>query len=66
VDIGVLVEDYSSEWASSFPSFAISKKNGRSTIRVVTDFRKLTLLLKLHPFPIPKIGKADMIRSMEG
>jgi hypothetical protein len=40
VDIGVLEEeqDYSSEWASLFPSFAIPKKNG--TIRVVTDFRK--------------------------
>jgi hypothetical protein len=36
MDIGVLEEDYSSEWAS--PSFAIPKKNG--TIRVVTDFRK--------------------------
>jgi hypothetical protein len=64
VDIGVLEEDYSSEWASSSPSFAIPKKN--RTIRVVTDFRKLNLLLKqrCHPFPIPKIG--DMIRSMEG
>jgi hypothetical protein len=40
----------------------ISMKNG--TIRVVTDFRKLNLLLKGHPFPIPKIG--DMIRSMGG
>jgi hypothetical protein len=38
VDIGVLEEDYFSEWASLFPSFAIPKKNG--TIRVVTDFRK--------------------------
>jgi hypothetical protein len=28
VDIGVLEEDYSSEWASCFPSFAISKENG--------------------------------------
>jgi hypothetical protein len=46
VDIGVLEEDYSSEWASLFPSFAIPKKNG--TIRVVTDFRKLSLFLK-HP-----------------
>jgi hypothetical protein len=60
VDIGVLEEDYTSEWAS--PSFAISKKNG--TIRVVSDFRKLNSLLKRHPFPIPKIG--DIIRSMEG
>jgi hypothetical protein len=36
VDIGVLEDDYSSEWSS--PSFAIPKKNG--TIRVATDFRK--------------------------
>jgi hypothetical protein len=28
VDIGVLKEDYSSEWASIPPSFAIPKKNG--------------------------------------
>jgi hypothetical protein len=28
VDIGVSEEDYSSEWASLFPSFAIPKKNG--------------------------------------
>jgi hypothetical protein len=46
------------------PSFAIPKKNG--TIRVVSDFRKLNLLLKRHPFPIPKIGIDDMIHSMEG
>jgi hypothetical protein len=64
VDIGVLEEDYFFKWASIPPSSAIPKKNG--TIRVVTDFRKLNLLLKRHPFPIPKIGKADMIRSMEG
>jgi hypothetical protein len=44
VDIGVLEEDYSSEWASLFTSFSIPKKNG--TIRVVTDFRKLNLMLK--------------------
>jgi hypothetical protein len=40
VDIGVLEEDYSSEWSSLFPSFAIPKNNGETTIRVVTDFRK--------------------------
>jgi hypothetical protein len=62
MDIGVLEKDYSSEWSSLFPSFANAKKNG--TIRVVTDFRKLNLLLKRHPYPIPKIG--EMIRSMEG
>jgi hypothetical protein len=38
------------------------KRNGN--IRVVSDFRKLSSLLKRHPFPIPMIG--DMIRSMEG
>jgi hypothetical protein len=48
MDIGVLEEDYSSEWAS--PSIAIPKKNG--TIRVVTDFRKLNLLLEKGMFPI--------------
>jgi hypothetical protein len=43
VDIGVLLEeDYSSEWYS--PSFAIPKKNG--TRRIVTNVRKLNLLLK--------------------
>jgi hypothetical protein len=50
VDIGVLEEDYSSEWASRIPSFAIPKKNG--TIRVVTGFRKLNLLLKHRMTPI--------------
>jgi hypothetical protein len=49
VDIGVLEEDYSSEWASLFPSFAIPKK--KRTIRVVTDFRKLNLLLKHRMSP---------------
>jgi hypothetical protein len=50
VDIGVLEEDYSSEWASPLPSFAIPKKNRSSTIIIVTDFRKLNLLLKRHSF----------------
>jgi hypothetical protein len=52
VDIGVLEEDYSSEWASPSPSFAIPKKNRTSTIRVVTDFRKLNLFLKHRISPI--------------
>jgi hypothetical protein len=50
VDIGVIEEDFSCEWAFLFPSFAIPKKNG--TIRVVTDFRKLNLLLKRRMSPI--------------
>jgi hypothetical protein len=64
VDIGVLEEDYSSEWASYILSFAIPKKN--RTIRVVDNFKKLNLLMKhpSHPFPIPKIG--GMLRSVEG
>jgi hypothetical protein len=52
VDIGVLEEGYFSEWASLFPSFGISKKNGAATKRVVTDFRKLNLLLKRRISPI--------------
>jgi len=51
VNIGVLEEDYTSEWASS--TFAFPRKNG--TIRVVSDFRKLNFFLKCHPFPLPKI-----------
>jgi hypothetical protein len=50
VDIGVLEEDYSFEWTSRTSSFAIPKKNG--TIRVVTNFRKLNLLLKHAMSPI--------------
>jgi hypothetical protein len=41
VDIRILEEDYSFEWAS--PSFPKHNKNGK--IRVVTNFRKLKLLL---------------------
>jgi hypothetical protein len=40
VEIGVLEEDFSSEWSSLIPSFAIPKKNDSSKMRVVTDFRK--------------------------
>jgi hypothetical protein len=38
VDIGVLEKEYSSEWASMHPTFAIPNKS--RTIRVITDFRK--------------------------
>jgi hypothetical protein len=48
VDIGVLEEDYYSEWAS--PSFATARKNG--TIRVVTDFRKNRTQLIVETSPI--------------
>jgi hypothetical protein len=55
VEIGVLEEDYTSEWAS--PIFATPKKNG--TICLVSNFRKVNNLLQSHPFPIPKIGDDD-------
>jgi hypothetical protein len=38
VDIGVLEEDFSSVWPSTFSNIKITKKNG--TIRVVIEFRK--------------------------
>jgi hypothetical protein len=54
MDIGVLEEDYTSEWTS--PSFAISKKNG--TIRVVSDFRKVFSIpyLKVTHFLYQRLG----------
>jgi hypothetical protein len=61
VDIGNLEEDYSPERDSIYLTFEILKKNG--IIRVVTDFRKLKLLLKHLPFPFPKIWYTP--RSME-
>jgi hypothetical protein len=62
MDIGVLEEDYSSEWSS--PSFAIPKKNGSSTIRVVTDFRKLNLFLKHRtPSKVPYPVKNQLFES---
>jgi hypothetical protein len=64
MEIGVLEEDFSSEWPSLFQTFVIAKKIGAATIRIVTDFRKLNLLLKCQAFPIPMIGY--MICSMEG
>jgi hypothetical protein len=49
VDIGVLEENYSSKWAS--PS--TPKKNG--TIRAVTDFRTLNLLIKVECHPYARV-----------
>jgi hypothetical protein len=64
VDIGVLEEDYSSEWAFCSHNLQFLRNTSR-TIRIVTNFRKINLFLKLHPFPISKIESRDMIRSME-
>jgi hypothetical protein len=52
VDIGVLEEDYFSERSTLSPSFAIPKKNGAATIRVVTDFSNFNLLLKHRMSPL--------------
>jgi hypothetical protein len=46
MEIGVLEEDYSSEWTFVFPTFVIPKKIGAATIRVVTDFKKLCSMLR--------------------
>jgi dihydroorotate dehydrogenase len=35
-------------------------------LSLISGRTELNVLLKRHPFPIPKIGKGDMIRSMEG
>jgi hypothetical protein len=66
MDIEVLEEDYSSEWSSISPSFAIPKKN--RTIRVVTDFRKnrTQLIVETSPISYSKDWNAEVIRSMRG
>jgi hypothetical protein len=57
VDIGVLEVDYFSE--SAFPAYPIPKKN--RIIKVVIDFRKLSLLMKLtmSPFSYSKYWYHD-------
>jgi hypothetical protein len=66
VDIGVLEEEYSSEWASIFPSFVFPKKNG--TIRVVNDFRKnrTQLIVETSTISYSKDWETILIRSVEG
>jgi hypothetical protein len=58
--IGVLVEDYDSEWAA--PTFIQMKKTG--DVRILTDFRRLNKVLVRKPFPLPKI--ADLLHGLEG
>ena len=58
--IGVLKRDHNSQWAAA--TFVIPKKTG--DVRVVTDFRKLNLVLKRKPFPLPRIG--DLLQKLEG
>jgi hypothetical protein len=48
LDIGIFKEDYSSEWVSLSPTFAMSKEK----VRVVNNFRKLNFFLKRKMSPI--------------
>jgi hypothetical protein len=47
VYIGVLEEDYSSEWSSCIPSFGIPKKNRSIKIRVIIDMSKIWTMSRL-------------------
>jgi hypothetical protein len=53
VDIGVLEEDYSPEWPSFSPTFAISKEKGSETKRCVTAFKKNRTQLIFVTLAIP-------------
>ena len=58
--IGVLERNHDSEWAAA--SFVQPKKTG--DVRVLTDFRKLNVVLKRQPFPLPKIS--DLLLKLKG
>ena len=60
VELGVLVQQPTSEWAS--PTFIIPKKNG--TVRFISDFREVNKRIVRTPYPIPKI--ATVLQEMEG
>jgi hypothetical protein len=59
-NIGVFRRSYDSEWAA--PTFVQPKKTG--DVRILTDFRKLNMVLKRKPFPLPKI--ADLLQKLTG
>jgi hypothetical protein len=60
VELGVLEWQPTSEWAS--PLFIQPKKN--STVRFLTDFRRVNELLIRKPFPLPKIS--TVLQELEG
>ena len=60
VEIGVLKRVNRSEWQS--PSFLIPKKD--ETVRFISDFRELNLLIKRKPYPLPKIQ--ELLLQLEG
>ena len=59
-ELGVLRKVNRSEWQS--PSTIIPKKD--MTVRFITDFRKLNMLIKRKPFPLPNIQ--DTLRELGG
>ena len=58
--IGVFEKNPDSEWAA--PTFIQPKKTG--DVRILTDFRKLNIMLKRKPFPLPKISQ--LLRKLSG
>lgn len=59
IDIGVLVRDSTSLWAS--PAFVVPKKDG--SVRLVCDFRKLNQFLQRNHYPTKDVK--EMVRSVE-
>jgi hypothetical protein len=66
VNIGFLEKYYSSKWLPYYQNLQLLRKNGTSTIRVVTDFKKLNLFLKHRMLPISILKIWHMICSIEG
>ena len=59
VELGVLVRQPTSEWAS--PTLIIPKMNG--TVHFISDFREVNKQIVRTPYPIPKI--ATVLQEME-
>ena len=60
VELGVLVPQNKSEWAS--PTFVISKKDGQ--VRWISDLRQLNKVVKRKQYPLPII--TDILRKRVG